>query len=277
MPILALSRISRWLNRKYRLLVEIVVLLVLTPIVSFLLFYSGGGLFLPIVQSLIIIYFFIPEVYRNNLWRASGLVLFWSIIMVVSVSSIFAFHGCDLVLIHNVVNGWNYSHEMFIWLVTGKGAEGDISLFLIPKIKELIVFILVSFLTAGMAGLFMGAILLNYMNTYYGLLIWASNYSPITILMGWPIYAIIRVIGYVFLGTVLARTMIVLIQNRGLRGLNDKQYKTMLVIALILIILDFILKATIANAVYQPILKQQLDSARLAKCQCVLGITCYSY
>ncbi len=267
--------IDRWINYNYPLWIEIGVIIALTPLVTIQLILNSGGLLLPTAQSLIIIYFFIPEVYRGRLWRAAGLVLLWSLLMVISVAGLFAVAGCNHLLIQNIINGWHYSHEMFMWIETGKGPEGDVSLFLIPKIKEITIFTLASFLTAGIAGLFMGAVLLNYMNTYYGLLVWASNYSPVTILMGWPIYAIIRVIGYVFLGTVLARTMIYLLRYRGWRGLTDKQYKVMLITAIVLIILDFILKATIANAIYQPILKQQLDPARLGKCECVLGITCY--
>ena len=140
-----------------------------------------------------------------------------------------------------------------------------------PKIKEIIVFTVASLASMGLAGLFMGAILLNYMNIYYGTLVWMSNGSLVAVLMGWPIYAIIRVVGYVFLGTVLSRTTYLLLKYRGRSLPVDRQYKMMLAIALILIVLDFVLKATIANAVYQPVLNSQLDEDLLAMCKSTLG------
>ncbi len=264
------SPFQAWIKRNYSLRAEVTVIVLLTPIISIGLLYTGGGILLPLAQSLIIIYFFIPEVYRNRLWRAAGLVLLWSLLLTMSIAGVFAASGCKPSLAGMVINGRSYSEEMFSWVNTGLGAEGDSSLFMAPKIKELAVFTLASLLTAGTAGLFMGAVLLNYMNTYYGLLVWAGSYSPVIIAMGWPIYAIIRVVGYVFLGTILARTMIVLVRDRSFKGLVDGDYKRMLIYALILIILDFILKATVANMFYQPLLKTHMDPERFSQCLSVL-------
>ena len=94
-------------------------------------------------------------------------------------------------------------------------------------------------------------------------------------LFSWPIYAIIRVIGYVCLGAALTWFSYTLITNFLLKKLMKSKLgpfyflaekfikikiidiapvKNILIIAAITIILDFILKATIANMVYQPIL-----------------------
>jgi len=230
-----------------------------------------GGLFLPLLQVLVLAYFFVRNIVLNRLWRAGFLVLVWSLALTVSVAYAGYSCGCDPSVVDRVVHGRGYILEMISWLETGRGPEGDPSLFLVPKIKEIIVFTVASLVSMGLAGLFMGAILLNYMNIYYGTLVWMSNGSLVAVLMGWPIYAIIRVVGYVFLGTVLSRTTYLLLKYRGRSLPVDRQYKMMLAIALILIVLDFVLKATIANAVYQPVLNSQLDEDLLAMCKSTLG------
>lgn len=230
-----------------------------------------GGLLLPLLQVIVLGYFFVRNIVLNRLWRGAFLVLVWSLALTATVAYVGYSCGCDPAVIGRVVYGRGYIEEMIPWLETSRGPEGDPSLFLVPKIKEIIVFTVASLASMGLAGLFMGAVLLNYMNIYYGTLIWISNGSLVAVLMGWPIYAIIRVFGYVFLGTVLSRTTYLLVKYRGRSLPVDKQYKTMLVVALILIVLDFVLKASIANAVYQPVLHSQLDRELLTACKNMLG------
>ncbi|HDD64474.1 MAG TPA: hypothetical protein ENF53_04890 [Thermoprotei archaeon] len=69
--------------------------------------------------------------------------------------------------------------------------------------------------------------------------------------MSWPIYAVIRVIGYVNLGVAL--TMLpesILFRHK----LDKGKFYRRLKVAIVCISLDFILKATIANMIYRPVL-----------------------
>lgn len=59
----------------------------------------------------------------------------------------------------------------------------------------------------------MDAILLNYMITYYGVLVYLVQGRFEVILLGWPIYAIIRVIGYILLGTYPLRPPISIVKR----------------------------------------------------------------
>jgi hypothetical protein len=265
------SLIDRWLDITENTGFTILCVIVLTPIVSYVGLLAGS-LILPILQTLVIVFFFIPYVASRRLWTAAGLVLLWSLLASIIVAGYYYTTGCNTLMIDKVIHGEKYIKEMLPWVLTGKGAEGDPSIFLIPKVEELTIFTLISLVTAGIGGLFMGSILLNYMNTYYGVLVWLSKGSPVAILMGWPVYAIIRVIGYTFLGTILAYTVIEWVRMRNLRINTTRDYKLMLLLALILIALDFILKSTIANIVYQPVLNNTLDPGRLAACRARLGI-----
>lgn len=141
----------------------------------------------------------------------------------------------------------------------------------------LILFSFLAFITMGFAALLLGAYLLNYMNYYVGtLLLYSKNNLTSLIfvaLFSWPIYAILRVFGYIGLGislTYLSYTLLIKLFMRktsspsyifkknifGKTFFNISKIKNILLFSLILIVLDFILKATIANAIYQPILHQ---------------------
>lgn len=256
---------SRIFRQEIRLWYEI-VLVVLGGVLASILGLVIGGLVLPILQLLAIVYVFLLEVYKRRLWRASGLVLLWSIVLTVVVAGYTCYHGCTDDIGYKIIRGREYLDEMITWLTTGKGPEGDPRLFLVPKIIELALFTAVSFATVGVGGLLMGAILLNYMNYYYGTLIWMARGNPVAIVMGWPIYAIIRVVGYVFLGTVLTRLAMSIIQEKTVKVEIDPVIKKMAAIAVVLIVADFILKGTVANTIYYPVLSSILSEDRLSEC-----------
>ena len=183
-----------------------------------------------------------------------------------------------------ILNGEKYREEMFKWIETGQGPEGDPSLFMVPKIIEILVFSLLGILTLGFAALLLGAYLLNYMNYYVGVLLLHAKpglTSFLTVaLFSWPIYAIIRVIGYVCLGVsltwfaynllfnyIMKKTMktklgplysLTEIFVKKKKTIDVESVKNLLLIAFVMIVLDFILKATVANMVYQPILNSHV-------------------
>ncbi len=116
----------------------------------------------------------------------------------------------------------------------------------------------------------MDAILLNYMITYYGVLVYLAQGRFEVILLGWPIYAIIRVIGYILLGTYLSRLTMSIMEKKLRETLAKNTMKKIIDIAITLIILDFILKATIANTVYQPILNKTITQNLLTQCKQII-------
>ncbi|MCD6488753.1 MAG: hypothetical protein J7K21_05970 [Desulfurococcales archaeon] len=255
------------LSIRAQIIIILVNSVIFTILGTYLALFTSSKVVLPVIQLLAIIPFFVKNVWDRRLWEASSLVLIWALLVTATFAFLVAQYGCssggdDIGDI--VYNGHKYLDEMIKWIQTGKGAEGDPSLFVKPKIIELIVFSMASLITAGIAGLAMGAILLNYMNYYYGILIWITNYNIKAILLGWPIYAILRVPGYIFLGTALSSISIELIKNRKI--IINEQAISLLKYAFALIILDFILKATIANAIYQPTLNDIIDPSRLEAC-----------
>ncbi len=208
---------------------------------------------LPLLPTLAVYPSFLLMVVKNRLREAVALVLAWALILTVLMAYATTAYGEGLGGL--VIRGEAYRDEMFEWIRTGLGPEGDPRLFLVPKIKEIVIFSAAALATAGFAALLMGAVLLNYMNYYVGcLLLHAVPGAEIAVaLLSWPIYAIIRVPGYVCLGTALSRLTVNLVRERRLKA---SEVKKLLYIAAVLIALDFLLKGTMANAFYQPMLKQ---------------------
>jgi len=208
---------------------------------------------LPLLPTLAAYPAYIWLVKENRLLEASALILEWA--LAVTLAMIGATLLYDGALGPLVLKGEPYRAEMFRWVATGKGPEGDISLFLAPKIRELVVFSAAAAATLGFAALLMGAILLDYMNYYVGSLILAAKPGAAlqVALLAWPIYAILRVPGYVFLATALTRIVYVAVKEK--KVVVEPQSRKLLLYAAVLIALDFVLKSTIANAFYQPLLK----------------------
>jgi len=232
-------------------------------------------IFLPLMSVIIIYPAYLFYVFSQRFKNALKLILLWAFILSITII-LFSYHMPEYAS-KIIINGEKYRNEMFLWIKTGEGAEGDYKLFLIPKIKELILFSFLAFITMGFAALLLGAYLLNYMNYYVGtLLLYSKNNLTSLIfvaLFSWPIYAILRVFGYIGLGislTYLSYTLLIKLFMRktsspsyifkknifGKTFFNISKIKNILLFSLILIVLDFILKATIANAIYQPILHQ---------------------
>lgn len=243
-------------NTAFTRLLRHITVVTATPIVFFISIYLARihPIFLALIPTILVYPPYLDLVREKRLLEASTLILEWALLMTVSMVYITTVSGEDIGSL--VINGLSYKREMFLWVKTGYGPEGDPSLFMIPKIREIIIFSLAALATIGFLGLLMGAILLNYMNYYVGaLLLHANPGALLTVaLLSWPVYAILRVPGYVFLGTALTRISYAFIKERKL--VLEPEAKRLLIYASVLIALDFVLKATVANTFYQPMLKQ---------------------
>ncbi|MBW7997470.1 MAG: hypothetical protein FVQ81_13025 [Candidatus Glassbacteria bacterium] len=154
----------------------------------------------------------------------------------------------------NVIRAAAYRDEMFHWIRTGEGPEGDIAQFLPVHIRHFAIFCLLSLTSGGLLGLMMGAVLLGYMNFYAGSLIAASAGSPVAILLAWQVWAVVRVTGYIVAGAALGGA---LLHQRNDIGAKKKTIIRWLTLALALIVADVALKWALAG-VYQQALNGAL-------------------
>jgi hypothetical protein len=97
-----------------------------------------------------------------------------------------------------------YRDEMLAWIATGRGAEGNPALFLPRVLAEYALVLALSAVSMGAAALFLGGLLLGYMNGYVG---WVVSHadpsaSPIVAAVtAWPPWSVCRVLSFIFAGT----------------------------------------------------------------------------
>jgi len=146
-----------------------------------------------------------------------------------------------------VFMGPPYRDEMFAFIASGQGRESDPARFVPQHLLHAGIFAVVTLASGGVLGLLMGAVLVGYMSYYVGAL--ASGPHAMTAgLLGWPPYAVVRVVAFVILGAVLARPLLVRLRGRPERLLAQPADRRLLGTALALLLLDIVLKAVVAPA-----------------------------
>jgi hypothetical protein len=143
-----------------------------------------------------------------------------------------------------IVHGPEYRAEMFEWIRTGVGAEGSPGLFLPQHLLHLALFVALSLATASAASIFMGSVLMNYMDYYVSSLGRAGAPGWAVVLLGWQPWALCRVAAFCILGVVLAEPLLSRLQRRPYAGLGSA--RRWLVTAGALILADWALKAALA-------------------------------
>jgi len=148
---------------------------------------------------------------------------------------------------------WNavyYRDDMFHWIATGVGQEGSPSMYVPEHARHFAGFVLLSLLSAGFAGLCLGAALLNYMNFYVGHLFANATDPAMLLFFSWQCYAMIRVVGFI--------TAAMGVTAMGLRiigkcQVGNRKIRVALWVGFALVLLDGVLKWLVAPK-YQKIL-----------------------
>ena len=108
-----------------------------------------------------------------------------------------------------LLHGTTYRDEMFRWIETGVGREGDPRLFLPEHALHLLAFVVLCWTTGGIGGLVLGAVLTGYMSFFVGSFAAASQSPWSGSLVAWFPWSIARVSAFVLLGALLARPVLV--------------------------------------------------------------------
>lgn len=101
------------------------------------------------------------------------------------------------------LRGEAYRREMFAYLSTGVGPEGNPRVFIPTHLAHASVFCVLALATGASVGMALGAFLMNYMAYYVGALGAASAHPWQAMLLAWVPWALIRVASFVTLGVVL--------------------------------------------------------------------------
>jgi hypothetical protein len=113
-----------------------------------------------------------------------------------------------------ILNGGAYRDEMFAFIRTGQGREGDPARYLPQHALHLAAFALLSAASGGLLGIALGAVLVGYMSYYVGSLAAAGGAPWTALLLGWPPYAVLRVTAFIVAGACLAEPLLFAIARR---------------------------------------------------------------
>jgi uncharacterized membrane protein YidH (DUF202 family) len=103
-----------------------------------------------------------------------------------------------------VLRAKEYRRTMLAWLRTGVGPEATPLATLRRHLHETIVYLACAVLTANLASLVLGSVLLNYMNAYVATLLRAARRRAVVALFAWNAWSVLRVGAYVALGAAAA-------------------------------------------------------------------------
>jgi hypothetical protein len=143
-----------------------------------------------------------------------------------------------------VLRGPAYRDEMFAWILTGEGREGDVRGFVPQHALHLALFVLLSLATGSVFSMVMGAVLMNYMAFYVASLSRTGVPAAQVVLFGWQPWAICRVAAFCTLGAVLAEPLLSavgVLRRKPLTGARPY-----VLAAAGLLVLDVVLKWTLA-------------------------------
>lgn len=199
---------------------------------------------LPLLAGGAVYPLFVKEIMAVRLGRASMLALVWAIACTVTMWGLVAARGTDAIGPH-VLRGPSYAEEMLTWIRTGIGAESSPSLFLPVHARHFAAFVVGSIVSGGFVGLCFGALLLNYMNFYVASFA-AAAAAPIgAYAMGWPIWAVVRVVGFVLAGAALTHLFYAKLLRRG--RFSSAAFRRYFGASLALVVLDVVLKTLLAE------------------------------
>jgi hypothetical protein len=145
-----------------------------------------------------------------------------------------------------VLNGAAYKSEMFSWIRTGRGAEGNIRLFLPEHLVHLGAFLVVGIGTGGAGAIAMGAVLMNRMSYYVAALAKAGVPPLWVTLLGWQPWAISRVAAFATLGVLLAEPLVSIVFPAAKERLKASTRAAYIVAAMSGILADWFLKFLLA-------------------------------
>jgi hypothetical protein len=217
--------------------------MVAATIVSYPLgLWLGNRWLLPVLNTIPAYVTMLVLLRRGRRGRAVAATLLWAATLAVAGTLFFRFwpEAPDAL----VFNGPRYRDEMFHWIRTGAGSEGSLRLFLPQHLLHLVVFVALCLATASAASIFMGALLMNYMDFYVASLARAGVPGWAATLLGWQPWAICRVAAFCILGVVLSEPLLSRLAPYRYEGLRGA--RRFIAVAAAGILADWVLKTALA-------------------------------
>ncbi len=197
----------------------------------------------PLVQAALVWPVLWIDLRKGRPGAAVGHMLAWAVMVSIIVIEI-SIHSPQAAA-EGVLAGSSYRDEMFRFIRTGRGPEGDPGQFIPQHILHYALTLGASLISVGFAGLAMGCVLLNYMNFYVGALVLEGSRPVLGSLFGWPVWSILRVIGFVC-GSIAAADFF-LARILGRAPWNPADVRRLFLWSVGLFLADIVLKALLAE------------------------------
>jgi hypothetical protein len=160
----------------------------------------------PVLNTLASFPFMVAALKRGDLRLAIARMLLWALTMAVCATALSYREPWRTDVLF--LRGAAYRTEMFAWVASGRGAESMPSQFVPQQAGHASVFALLAAATGGVLAMPMGAVLMNYMGHYVGMLSATSARPALTMLLAWHPWAVIRVASFVVIGVVLSAPLL---------------------------------------------------------------------
>jgi hypothetical protein len=204
---------------------------------------SGWPWVTPILQTALAYPVLYRDLTRSDLAAAVRHMLFWA--FVVSLCTIAVTAAFPDAAARAIPRGEAYRIDMFEYIRTGIGSEGDPARFLPEHALHYAVTLAISFVTIAAGGLFLGSFLLGYMNYYVGSLITQGERPLWGAVFGWPIWSMVRVAAFVLGAIAFAHLAHALVLKRS--RWDGPALRALLIWSSTLFLSDIVIKGLLAH------------------------------
>jgi len=187
--------------------------------------------------------FMVLALKRGDLRLAVARMLLWALTM--GVCAMLMSYARPAATGTLFLRGDAYRGEMFEWILTGRGAESTPSQFIPQQLGQAAIFAGLALATGGVLAMPIGAVLMNDMGHYVGTLAAQSRHPPLTMLLAWHPWSVIRIISFVILGVVLS---VPVLSRLGRFTFDWSAAKPFVIAAAVGLVADIVLKTLLAPA-----------------------------
>lgn len=199
---------------------------------------------LPVLNALPACVVLVHRLRKGERGGAVRAMLWWA--ATVALAGTIAFVWWPEPIGHLVVNGPAYKNEMFHWIRTGQGTEGNIRRFLPGHLVHLGAFLVLGLGTGGAGALLLGAVLMNGMSYYVAALAKAGVPPWAVTLLGWQPWTIARAAAFATLGVLLAEPLVTLVFSSAREKLRANTRAAYIVAAMSGLLTDWFLNSLLA-------------------------------
>jgi predicted membrane protein len=197
----------------------------------------GIPVLVPILNVLPAFPLMIGSLRARRVDEAIGRMLVWAAALAICATTISYLAPAEMARLF--IHGDAYRREMFLFILTGRGAEGDLRQFLPQHAAHAALFSGLALATGSALAMPLGAVLMNYMGHYVGALGSVSVHPWRALALAWVPWSLVRIASFVILGVVLGGPVLAHVFRFEYRLGEQRRW---MLIAVVGLIIDVVMK-----------------------------------